>query len=195
MTHDTREDPRIVRTRQAALTAIRELIQEGGWEAVTHQNIAEKSGYARSTIYRNWPERIDLLRELTNRAELDSHAPDLTGDVRTDVLADLASYRDVLFDKGGGVTLATILSLVEHSPEAREIHDAGVARGEGVVRGVLADAVARGELEADLDPIHGASELFGPVTHRRLMSRSRPNDDDLARIVDSFLHRWAVTKN
>lgn len=189
------EDPRIARTRQAVLETVAELLAEGGWEHVTHQRIAERSGYARSTIYRHWPERIDFLRDLSDHAEQRSHSPEPSGDLRDDLLADLRAYRDVLFDLRGGTTLSALIGIAEHSPEADAIRAASVERGETPVRELLAAATGEGRLAPDLDPATAASELFGPITHRRLMTRTRPDDDELAQLIDNFLARHSTPKH
>lgn len=186
------EDPRIIRTREAVLDAVAELLAEEGWERVTHQRIAERSGYARSTVYRHWPDRFDLLRDLSDRAEQRSHPERVTGDLRNDLLGELLAYRDVLFDLGGGATLAALIGVAEHSDEADAVRAASVARGETPARDLLRGAVDDGRLTAGLDPAAGASELFGPITHRRLMTRTRPSDAEIAALVDAFLaHRAA----
>lgn len=183
-------DPRIIRTRRAVLDAVTDLIAEGGWDAVTHVHVAERSGYARSTIYRHWPERIDFLRDVSDEAEGMAHPAEATGDLRSDLLGEILAFRDVLFDRGGGLRLAALLGVAEHSSEAGEIRSSSVARGEGPLRRRIEQAVADGVLEA-VDPVMAAGQLFGPVTHLRLMSTSRPNDDALAAVVDGFLERHA----
>ena len=57
-------DPRVARTRRDVLAAAREVLLEDGWERVTLARVAERSGYARTTLYRHWPQRLDLLRDL-----------------------------------------------------------------------------------------------------------------------------------
>lgn len=61
MSTDTRVDPRIERTQALVVEAAAELLAERGFERITIDGIAERSGVARSTIYRHWPDRADLL--------------------------------------------------------------------------------------------------------------------------------------
>lgn len=189
MEQRNREDPRITRTRTAVLDAVAQLLAEGGWEHVTHQRVAERSGYARSTVYSHWPQRLDLLRDLSDQAEQIAHPEHTTGDLRTDLLAELQAYRDALFDLGGGITLAALVGVAEHAADAGAIRAAAVERGEAPLRRLLDAGVRDGRLQSDLAVDVGASELFGPITHRRLMTCSRPTDDDLADLVDGFLAR------
>lgn len=57
-------DPRLARTRDAALSAADELLDEFGMTALTHQNVAARAGLARATVYRHWPTTVDLLLDL-----------------------------------------------------------------------------------------------------------------------------------
>ena len=56
-------DPRVAHTRSVVLGATVEILAEEGFERLTVEAVAERSGVARSTIYRNWPERSDLLSD------------------------------------------------------------------------------------------------------------------------------------
>jgi len=46
-------DPRVVRTRRDVLAAARAVLLEEGWERVTVSRVADRSGYARTTLYRH----------------------------------------------------------------------------------------------------------------------------------------------
>ncbi|UCG40256.1 MAG: helix-turn-helix transcriptional regulator, partial [Acidimicrobiia bacterium] len=56
-------DPRIERTKTVVLQAAFAVIGELGFGGATIDAIAQRSGVARSTIYRHWPDRADLLIE------------------------------------------------------------------------------------------------------------------------------------
>ncbi|MGN8245723.1 TetR/AcrR family transcriptional regulator [Cellulomonas soli] len=60
-------DPRLTRTREAALSAADELLDAYGMTALTHQNVAARAGLARATVYRHWPTTVDLLLDLHSR--------------------------------------------------------------------------------------------------------------------------------
>ena len=54
-------DPRIARTRAAVVRAATDLLVEGGPSAVTVDAIVARSGVAKSTIYRHWESRDEIL--------------------------------------------------------------------------------------------------------------------------------------
>lgn len=70
-------DPRVARTRARVLAAASELLNEVGFEAVTIEAVSERSGVARSTLYRHWRTKGQLLRD----AWAEQHAPAEPGTV------------------------------------------------------------------------------------------------------------------
>ncbi len=96
---DPHVDPRVARTRVAVLTAAREVLVDDGWEGVTVARVAERSGYARTTLYRHWPQRLDLLRDLI-RAEASVAHSTPSGDLRADLVAELEAFRSAMTGLG-----------------------------------------------------------------------------------------------
>src|SRR3546814_12955780 len=92
MPASTELDPRVVRTRRHVLAAARTVLVEEGWQRVTVTRVADRSGYARTTLYRHWPQRLDLLRDLITEAVHLLHTVP-TGDVRADLVAELDAFR------------------------------------------------------------------------------------------------------
>jgi AcrR family transcriptional regulator len=56
-------DPRITRTRERVLGAAWELLNEVGFDGVTVELVSERSGVARSTLYRHWRSMPEVLRD------------------------------------------------------------------------------------------------------------------------------------
>src|SRR6266480_2100827 len=56
--------PRSQRAKRAIFNAVRALVAEGGYPAATIEAIAERSGVAKTTIYRWWANRPALVVEV-----------------------------------------------------------------------------------------------------------------------------------
>ena len=56
-------DPRMARTRERVLGAAWELLNEVGFDGVTVELVSERSGVARSTLYRHWRSMPEVLRD------------------------------------------------------------------------------------------------------------------------------------
>ena len=81
-------DPRIERTRRLVLEATVAHLAEFGYGAVTIEAVAARSGVAKSTIYRHWPGRVELIRDAFHELKA-PHAPPAEGDVREQVVTVL----------------------------------------------------------------------------------------------------------
>src|SRR5918994_4065001 len=72
---DEARPPRLVRPRAAALDAGVELLVEGGPNAVTVKAVAQRSGVAKTTIYRQWRSRDDLVADVIGEVAASPPAP------------------------------------------------------------------------------------------------------------------------
>src|ERR1022692_2974511 len=81
----TARDPRVTRTRSAVLTAATGLLAERGYAGFSIDAIVQRTGIAKTTIYRHWPSRHGLLTAVITQLEDSGPLPD-TGSVRQDLL-------------------------------------------------------------------------------------------------------------
>ena len=105
---DSSVDPRVLRTHDAVLGAAGDVLREEGWEQVTVRRIAERSGYARTTLYRHLPKRLDQLRDLIREeGRLSRITP--TGDLLADLAGELEAFRVAVTERGlGGSAIARV---------------------------------------------------------------------------------------
>ncbi|HAS12529.1 MAG TPA: TetR family transcriptional regulator [Acidimicrobiaceae bacterium] len=180
-------DPRVLRTRRHVLAAARAVLVEEGWERVTVTRVADRSGYARTTLYRHWPQRLDLLRDLiTDEVHLLHTVP--TGDVRADLVAELEAFRVAITTTGLGRVMIAIGQQASDDGELAELSSAVRADGTRVLDEIITSAVARGELRAQLDPDVAVAQLVGPVLFRYLFDSHDDIDGAfVVTVVDLFL--------
>lgn len=179
-------DPRVVRTRREIADAVRDLIMETGWDAVTHQHVAERTGYARNTVYRHFPDRIDLFAHCADLDDEFGHAP-RTGDVRTDLIGEMAAFRRALFEGPAGAIMSAVIERAIRDPEAVEMRDRIVATGSAQTIEILEQAKAEGRVEPDADPVELNAALSGSVLYARLCRDVPPTDEAIAALVDRVL--------
>src|SRR5918993_1397125 len=81
-------DPRIERSRHHVLIATVDLLREVGYSRLTIEAVAARSGVAKSTIYRHWPGKVELVTDaFTTLQRRDAEPP--PGPVRDRVTAVL----------------------------------------------------------------------------------------------------------
>lgn len=88
----SRPGGRSARVRQQIIdAAVVELMSPNGDHS--YQSIATRAGVNKTTIYRNWPDRSELILEAINQAVATQQTPELLGDLRTDLrrVAEVAS--------------------------------------------------------------------------------------------------------
>lgn len=170
-------DPRIARTRQVVLAATMAELAEVGFERVSIDAVAERSGVARSTIYRNWDDRSTLLAEAFRR--LHACGPERPGP-GTNLAEDLEALGRMLIERlcsdEWRRTVPSLISAAVHDRPMRVLLATFSRERADEARDILRRAAARGEI-ADPDGLDDMLERFvAPFFVRRLISQ-RPLDD------------------
>lgn len=164
-----RVDPRVERTRAKVLAAAGELLREVGFAEVTIEQISERSGVSRSTMYRHWATREEILRDAFSVVALPD--PTRADSAAADLREDLRRYARVFADgleNVWGRAAATLAMTALDDPAQRAViatFTDGYARDVAVL---LARAVERGEDIAPDDPAEVADRLVAPLFHRYL---------------------------
>jgi len=118
-------DPRVERTRKVVLEAAAELIGECGFGRTSVEAISERSGVARSTIYRHWPERDALLFESVGK-KMERIQASYTGELRADLILTFSHLGEMLSDehpKHPCVLLRRINTGPEHGETEHQDHE------------------------------------------------------------------------
>lgn len=180
------QDPRVARTREAVREAVRSLVQRAGFEAVSHQQVAEEAGIGRATVYRHWPTRTDLLLDALAEVE----APrdwQSTGDLAVDLTRELERLRRTLSSSPLVPELVALIGRAEWDQGLRETKKELLASGTAGLRRTLDAGIERHELPADLDLDTTIARLAGPLFYRRVLAHAPLEEDFVARIVAGFL--------
>jgi len=180
----TRDDPpvdaRVVRTRNDILRTAVDVLTEEGLDALTHPHLAQVAGYSRATLYNHWPSRNALLRDaFLLRGSGDHSAP--TGDLRTDLIAELTKFRSEMEQYRIHRALAVLVALTATDPELADVRDKLVADGERVLRQLLGPVLRGPELEA------AVLMLSGTILNSALFHGQLPSDGVIAATVDLVL--------
>lgn len=172
---------RVERSRHTVLSAAFELLSEGGVASFSVDEVARRSGVAKTTIYRHWPTREALVIDACSRMIAEQETPD-TGSLEGDVTAILMEIAHLLPTANWSFVLPSIVDTAERNPEFAEIHSR-IQRGHAApLREVLQRAVDRGELPVRADASTIVAALLGPLFYRRWFSRE-PIDDAFVKTI------------
>lgn len=182
-----RRDPRVARTRAVALAAARKLLVEEGPDAVTALRVSEATGIARTTIYRHWPNRNDLLRDTVASEEPESPHIELTGDTRADLIAMLGHMVERMGRRRGARMMAVAVERSGHRGEVGGPHREIVRRRMEPLRQIIEAGVESGQLQSGLDVDAAVAQLAGPLFFQAVFMRRKVTAGFIAATVDSFL--------
>jgi AcrR family transcriptional regulator len=169
-------DPRALRTREKVLSAAYDLLTEIGFWSVTIEHISERSGVARSTIYRHWTTRDEILREAFSSLALSDALKDkpLLEGLRHYALAVAKGLRD-----SWGRAAATLSVSALDDPEQRKVQASFMTALTEDIATLLQRAKDSGELRRTPNAHEVADQLFAPLFYRYLFS-GRKLEDSLA---------------
>ncbi|ADB48714.1 TetR/AcrR family transcriptional regulator [Conexibacter woesei] len=170
-----RGEPVLAAVRAATL---RELA-ECGYAALTIDNVARRAGVHKTTVYRRWHDREQLLLDaLSDHVATEVPVPD-TGDVERD-LRELARglVRWIASPAGGGV-LATMLSDAGRVPAIAEARRRFYRQRFEQAAPIVRRAIERRELPAGTDPAELLKALMAPI-YLRLLVTGEPLDEEAA---------------
>lgn len=176
--------PRDPRMDDVILDAVRALLREQGYNKLSIEAVARRSGVSRPTIYRRWASKAQLVHEAVYPGQVVHFAAesgpgrDFLDEVTRFVAASLASFQR----PESASAVPGLLADLRDEPELKELLDARLGAVREAFRELVAAAVARGQARADLDADLLYDTLNGVVMYATLSS-SRGVSPDFAREV------------
>ncbi|MEU6328647.1 TetR/AcrR family transcriptional regulator [Streptomyces sp. NPDC047049] len=176
------------RKAQEIFDATLELLAENGYEGLTIEGVAQRSGVNKTTLYRWWPSKGALLgAALIGARQLELTPPD-TGSLEGDLEALLGTMTTLLTARPASDIAVAALGAVTHSPElashVKDFFADRIAREQVV----FDRAVARGEIAADTDPMLLMDLLAGAAWVRIALRQLPLEKDFVARTVRTVLN-------
>lgn len=164
------EDPRIERTRHAVRRATLQVLADRGYAAFTVEAVAGTARVAKSTIYRHWPTRIDLISDALQTLNRQPSSPEAAASIRDAIEHLLVHLAKAFSDSVLSSCMPALIEAAEHHPEvAAFLHKYSSTRRQTLVDLIRA-GVDSGDLPGYLDPDLASLALAGPIIYRRLMT-------------------------
>jgi AcrR family transcriptional regulator len=172
---------------RGALEATLEGLAEHGYDALRIEDVATRAGVNKTTIYRRWPTKADLVRAALLSITSDGIVAPRTGSLRGDLLS-LAWSTVELIRSCEGRGLFRMLQTAGPESELMAICMSLKERHEVVPRAVVEEAAARGEIRPSVDPMLIFTMLGAAVHHHMVMNRSDADERFVHHLVDLLLH-------
>ena len=178
--------PRSEAAREKMLGATAEIVFADGVNAVTFDEVARRSGVAKTTIYRHFETKNQLLMEALDVQTMFPPIPD-TGNLRADLLEFFGTIQPLFGNERLRASTLDLMAAAARDDELEALHRRTVRNRTAAMQTIFTRAQARGELPADLDYIDAFDFLEGPFFVRTLLYPEKVADLDLDRTVDRII--------
>ena len=178
---------RSARVRAAVLDATLRVLVQRGYAGLRLDDVAEEAGVHKTTVYRRWRSRDELVMDATlHFSEQHIPVPD-TGNVRDDLVALTAEFVGAAESKWGRAVMNALMAAAATEPGMADLSREMWDRRMSTLKEVVVRGKARSELPPDVRPDHVLELICGAV-YGRLFFWNRPvSKRDIHRIVDTAL--------
>lgn len=174
---EQRPGGRAARVRRSVLGATTELLAEVGYEELTVDEVARRAGVHKTTVYRRWPTKAELITDAVDEQSAENVPIPDTGSLHGDLRALCRSVAANIGSDGGGRRSRSIVAAAASSPGlAAGVHGFWSRRLE-LCAPIVERAIERGDVAADLDTSVVIEALVGPLWLRLLVTGGAIDDD------------------
>jgi AcrR family transcriptional regulator len=163
---------RTARVAEAVFAAAAAELSDRGYADISIESIAARAGVHKTTVYRRWGSKPELIRQVLAGAAV-SHIPvPDTGSVDEDLRGLARAVQSVLsVPQGAAITRALIVGGLT-SPEIAGVMSQFWAGRLAAISVIVDRAVARGELPAGTDPPALMNAMAAPLYYELLVTHA-----------------------
>jgi AcrR family transcriptional regulator len=163
-TEGKRTHGRSARVHSAVLEATAEELGRVGFAALRVEDVALRSGVNKTTIYRRWPTKLELVTAVIANESWPPEDVD-TGALDADIRAVLRDIRERLYTVRERGVMQVLLGERAH-PEVALLVRSARTRHVSVRQRIFERAIARGELSSSCDPALLIELMMTPLVSR-----------------------------
>lgn len=154
-----------------------------GFDKTTVDDVADRAGVGKATVYRRWPSKEDLavaaMEELYS-AEIPE--PD-TGSIATDIAESYRSVLRFVNSAEGRAYMKTSIAEAIRDERIAALYRASTQRAEDQAKRMYLRAIERGEIRSDVNVDTVVQWLGGLLVSRVVTNRALPTVDDVDELV------------
>jgi AcrR family transcriptional regulator len=173
--------------REAELLAVTlRLLQEHGYDRLTVDAVATMARASKATIYRRWPTKAELVLAAFIEGTRQVSVMPETGTLRGDLLQLAETIRAHVSAHAG--TIRAVLVETSRSAELNAmLQQQFLDQRKALMKDVLAQAVARGEIEASAITEDLWDVLPGYLIYRTVLTSRSPSRRTVRDLVDNVI--------
>jgi TetR/AcrR family transcriptional regulator of autoinduction and epiphytic fitness len=181
-------DPRIERSTRRIRQAALDELAERGWGGFGIESVARRAGVAKSTVYRHWRGKLDLVADALEEIVVQPPArPEAPLPARERVEELMRHLVEGMRDSTLSRCLPALIEAAEHDPGVRRLHHGFNERRRQAVVDAVRQGIEDAELDPAIDPRHAALALAGAVIYARVMTDTPLTEWDVPALVATVL--------
>ena len=178
--------PRSERRQKAILKAALDLVVEFGFRVVSVESLAAKTGVAKTTIYRRWPNKAAVVMDAFMERLLRTQFPD-TKKATDSIRLQMRSMAKAFRTKDGAVLKALLAESQFDAELATAIRERWTLPRRKLALAVLQKAVSQGELRRNIDLEATIDLLYAPMYYRLQRGTPPLSDEYIDEIFDQVM--------
>lgn len=168
------------------LEATVQLLAAVGYTALRVEDVAARAGVNKTTVYRRYPTKQDLVRAALMAMTVERFPPPDTGSLRGDLLAVTEFMAEFMRSAEGGC-VSRVIFVDEIDPELRVIVEAIREANDAKPRVLFERAVKRGEIASAEHANMVARTLLGGIHNTIHVHREAVTPEYREKLVDMLL--------
>lgn len=177
--------PRSNESEESILSVTLDLLVERGYRGVTINNVSSKAKVSKSTIYRRWESKEELILAAFDR--MPALEPPNTGSVEGDLIGIVKQFIGFVKNTSLSTVLPILIGECANNPTLMSALDPLVERRREPTKEILKRAIQCGELSSELDLDAMVDIVIGPILLRLFFVQGDVSDDAVERIVHGAL--------
>lgn len=169
--------------RQKVRDTAATLLVEQGVQGFTVDEVARRSGVAKTTIYRHWPSAQSLLVD-TVACQIEPLPTPNTGSLRSDLRALYDQILPTADIPGRRRMMVGLVQAADDDPDLRDALLSMMHERSQPLHNVLELAQLRGEIPADIDLSLAADVVEGPLIFRFMLRGESPEPAHIDALLD-----------
>lgn len=184
---------RRARTNERLRVAVRQQLMQRGYASVTIEGVAAAAGVAKTTIYRRWASKAEMVFELAIHQDAEVQPVD-TGNLEDDIFVLAHRAVSLITSDLGRLVLPGLLAEMSNDAIiAERLRAIFVDAAKADIDAVFARALARGELHSDANGKDFHAALLGiPYAHVHLLDDNN-TDKLVTRLTKQLLKLLPIT--
>ncbi len=185
--------PRSVDAHRRILDATLAICAIEGFRDLTIESVARTAGVGKSTIYRHWRSKKELVQEAIARESLNLGRNMDSGDLEKDLRTFIANLV-ALLSSPTGHAIARLVGEAQANPAVATLVAAtwDVHRRGALVTLLEAHRSDEQQLRATIDPERVSEAVFGSLFMRRIIMGASLGEADVNAVSDLVLHGMLV---